>query len=139
MAKRLEFYLGTTYIGSTQKVDINEELSNDTLPTFDGNVPDVGSDPSYTVSCDVIRYSGTKEAFINLKKVIRNAKDDPVTAKVVEYVTFGSGEKGKFTQAVEECTLSSNKIAFDAQTRTVANLELKGTKLKEYMDDKEIK
>lgn len=137
MAKRLFFYVGTTLIGTTQKVDINEELTNDTLPTFDGPVPDVGADPSYEVSCDVLRYAGTKEEFINIKKIIRNTKDNAQPIKVVEHLVFGSGEKGKFTQQVEECKLSSNKVTFDAKTRTISNLAFKGTKVKEFMDDKE--
>lgn len=137
MAKRLDIYVGTTHVGFTQKAEVNEELTNDTLPTFDGPVPDEGADPSYELTLDVLRYAGSKNEFLNLKKVIRATKNTPQPIKVVEQLVFASGEKGKYTQQVEECKLSSNKVTFDAETRTVSNLAFKGTKVREFMDDKE--
>ena len=136
MAKRLDFYIGTTHLGYTQKADVNEELSNDTLSTFSGPVPDIGADPSYEVSCDLLRYEGTLEGFLNVKKIIRSTKNTPTSLKIVEKVTFASGETANITQVVQNCTLTSNKTNYDAETRTVSNLSWKGTKLNEYSNGK---
>lgn len=138
MAKRLDMYIGSTLIGYTQKADINEELSNDTLPTFSGPVPDMGADPTYEVSCDLLRYEGTLESFLKVKQVIRSTKDTPQNIKIVEQVVFASKETAKVTQLVYNCSLTSNKLSFDPETRTVSNLTWKGTKLKEYANGKEI-
>lgn len=139
MAKRLDFYIGTQLIGYTQKADVNEELTNDTLPTFSGPVPDSGADPTYEVSCDVLRYEGTLAGFLKVKQIIRSTKNTPQPIKIVEQVTFASKETAKISQTVEECSLTSNKVNFDAETRTVSNLTWKGTNLKEFVNDKEIK
>ena len=139
MAKRLYFYIGTTLLGFTQKAEVNEELTNDTLPTFNGPVPDQGADPTYEVSCDLLRYEGTLEGFLKIKQVIRSTKDTPQTIKIVERITFASKETAQIAQTVQDCTLTSNKLSFDAETKTVSNLTWKGTKLKEYIEGKEIK
>lgn len=139
MAKRLYFYVGTVLIGYTQKAEVSEELTNDTLPTFSGPVPDQGADPTYEVSCDVLRYEGTLEGFLKVKQIIRSTKDTPQPIKIVEKSTFASKETAKITQIIQNCSLTSNKLSFDAETRTVSNLTWKGTKLREYINDKEIK
>lgn len=137
MANRVDIYINGTHLGYTQKAEIKEELSNDTLPTFDGPVPDLGGDPTYEVSCDVLRYSGNLEDFLNIKRIIRTMKTTPKDVKLVENVTFASGETAKITQTIQNCTVSSNTVSFDAETRTVTNLSFKGTNLKEFSNDTE--
>lgn len=137
MAKRIAVYLGTLELGFTKKAEVNEELSNDTIQTFDGPVPDYGADPTYEVTCDTLWYAGKLDDFLAVKKAIRRMKNTPVDVKLVENVTFASGETAKITQTIQNCTLSSNKITFDAETRTVSNFSFKGTNLKEFSNDKE--
>ena len=136
---RLELYIGTTKVGYTQKADLSEEMGDtDPIQTFDGPVPSlVAAENTYTVSFDVVRYEGSAANFKKLKQLIRSTKTTPQPIKIVEQVTFADKKSATYTQQISDCTLSSNKVSFDPESRTITSLEFKGTGLKEFENNKE--
>ena len=136
--RRVEYYIGSTYIGYGQKGEISPDMSNDTLPTFDGNVPDIGVDPSYELSIDRIKYAGNLAEFIAVETVINSLRTTPQNIKIIDKITLESKETAKVTQIIYNCTLTDKKPSFDAETRTVENITVKGTKMREWINGKEI-
>ena len=139
---RLALYIGTRKVGYTQKAEINEEMGGNTDPikTFDGPVPSVADAEAstYEISFDLVRYEGTKKAFLELKSLINSTRTNPQPIKVVETVKFADGTTANIAQQVDNCKLSTNKWSFDIENNTINNLAFKGTGLKEFDGTKQI-
>ena len=136
--RRVEYYIGSTYIGYGQKGELSPDISNDTISTFDGPVSDIGVPPSWEITLDRLKYAGTVKEFIAVEQVIYNTLKTPQNLKIVDSVTLESGETAKVTEILYSAALTDKKASFDAETRTVENLAFKGTKVRKWVNGKEI-
>ena len=136
--RRVEYYIGSTYIGYGQKGELSPDISNDTLRTFDGPVSDIGVPPSWKLTLDRLKYAGNVKEFIAIEQVIYNTLKTPQNLKIVDMVTLESGETAKVTEILYSATLTDKKASFDAETRTVENLAFKGTKVRKWVNSTEI-
>lgn len=132
-----EILLDNIHVGYGTKVEINDELSTESTPTFDGTIVDSDPNPSVTVSIDAVR-AGTINDYINLEKKLKYAEQNPVTVQVIEEF---NGIDGLVTvkEFAYNAKLSSNKTSFDVKTRTALNVELKAEAHKKFINGVEIK
>ena len=137
--RRVEYYIGSTYIGYGQKGELSPDISNGTLPTFDGPVSEIGTPPSWEITLDRLKYAGNVKEFIAIEQVIYNTLKTPQNLKIVDRVTLESGETAKVTEVLYSASLTDKKASFDAETRTVENLGFKGTKVRKWVNGTEIK
>ena len=139
VTRRVEYYVGSTYIGYGQKGELSPDISNDTIPTFDGPVADIGVPPSWELTLDRLKYAGTVQEFIAIEQTIYNTLKTPQNLKIVDKVTLESGETAKVTEILYSAVLTDKKASFDAETRTVENLAFKGTKVRKWVNGTEVK
>jgi len=138
MARRVIYFIGSTYIGYGQKGELSPDISNDTLPTFDGPIPDIGVPPSWELTLDRIRYAGNVKDFIAVEQLVYSMLKTPQNVKIINKVPLANGETAKVTEILYNATLTDKKASFDAETRTVENLAFKGTKVRKWVNGEEI-
>lgn len=139
MAKRVEYYIEDIYIGYGTKGELSPDLSNDTIPTFDGPVSEVGVPPSWGLTLDRLKYAGTVAEFMAIETIIYSTISTPKNIKIVDRVKLESGETAKVTEILYGANLTDKKANFDAEARTAENLAFKGTKVRKWVNGKEIK
>ena len=137
--KRVQYYIESTYIGYGQKGELSPDISNDTLPTFDGPIPDIGVPPSWELTLDRIKYAGSVKEFIAVEQLVYSMLKTPRNVKVVDEIVLENGETAKVTEILYNASLTDKKASFDAETRTVEHLAFKGTKVRKWVNGQEIK
>lgn len=131
-------YIDTIHVGYANKAEISPEISNaDPIKTFDGPIPSGSSEISWNVTIDKLRY-GTVAEYKQLEALLLSMLNNPKSIKIVEK-TNGVDGPLKVKTIVYKCNLNDKKYTLDAESETVENLSFKGTSMREWVNDEEIK
>lgn len=139
MTKRVKYYIENIYIGYGTKGELSPDLNNDTIATFDGPVAEIGVPPSWEFTLDRLKYAGTVDEFMKIETMIYSTISTPKNIKIVDRVNLESGETAEVIEILYGATLTDKKATFDAESRTAENLAFKGTKVRKWVNGKEIK
>ena len=90
------------------------------------------------LTLDRIKYAGSVKEFIAVEQLVYSMLKTPRNVKVVDEIVLENGETAKVTEILYNASLTDKKASFDAETRTVENLAFKGTKVRKWVNGKEI-
>ena len=138
MAKYKAVYVDGQKIGYANKAEVSPEISGqEETATFDGKIIDTADSISWTISIDKIRYDSSIKHYIQIEGILLSCFKNKKTVKVVETTELPDGNLTVTTQ-VYNCMLTDKKYTVDAESRTVENLEFKGTSMDSWINNEKM-
>lgn len=135
MATKKLIWLGSLELTYANKAETEPEIETDVIKTFSGNITDGDDKPSWKISVDKVRYSGTVDEFIKIRKKVYDMMKNSDSVKIVELSNIGSGEEVNVREVYYNCIVDNKKVSFDVETRTVENLSFVATGKREWVND----
>lgn len=134
MATTKKIWLGSLELTYANKAETEPEIETDVIKTFSGNITDGDDKPSWKISVDKVRYSGTPEEFIKVRKKIYDMMKNPGEVNLIEWSNMGNGQQVKVSELYYNCIVDSKKVTFDVETRTVENISFVATGKREWVN-----
>ena len=138
MATSKKLWIGVTELTYANKAETEPEFETDVIKTFSGNITDGDDSPSWKVSIDQVRYAGTVEKFVELRKKVYSMMHTPNMIKIQEVSQIGNKETLDIIEIYYNAILDNQKVTFDVETRTIENLSFVATYKKEWINGTEI-
>lgn len=127
-------YIDGVKIGYANKAEISPEITGqEETPTFDGAIIDTADSISWTISIDKIRYDSSIKHYMQIETILLSCFKNKKTVKITEGSKLPDGDLWVTTQ-VYNCMLTDKKYTLDAESRTVENLEFKGTAIDTWIN-----
>ena len=128
MATTKWFHIAGVKIGYCNKAEITPDITDaETTATFDGSLVDVPENIAWTVSVDKLRYDKSIQSYAEVEALLLSMFKEKKTIAVTEHTTLADGSTLKVATKVYGCVITDKKYTVDPESRTVENLEFKGS------------